>query len=165
MPKLIDVEVSGGGLAIRLVTGIVGAIIAFILLFFIPTSAASLVSGSVPASFASGINSLISSLVNPVMPPLGLLVAVLVFLSALLRGTKIYGLIVILLGIFYLAYIYLFFHGGTINIQVPQGIAQGVSGSIVVELNLLMLLFMIPSILTIIKGIVLSLPKSSGSQI
>jgi hypothetical protein len=159
MPRLLDIEVSGGRMAIRLVTGIIGAVIAFVVLYFIPTSAASLVSGSVPASFAAGINSLISSLVNPVMPPVGLVIAVLVFLGALLRGTKIYGPIVILLGILYLAYIYLFFGGGNLNVQIPQGIAQGVSGSLVLQVSLLMSLFMIPAILTIVKGVVLSLPR------
>ncbi len=60
------------------------------------------------------------------MPPVGLLVAALVYLGALSRGTKVYGVIVILLRIYFLAYVYLFFHGGTISIQVPPKILQGV---------------------------------------
>lgn len=162
MVKLLGLELSGGAFGLRLAAAIIlGSVEAF-LFYYLPTNVGSLASGYLPSSYSSQINSVISGVVSPLLPILGLVIAVLGFLGILLKGTKIYGLIIALIGATFAGYTYLFFQGGTIRLNMPPGLVQNVTGQISLELDLVMLLLIVPSLLTIVKGGVL-LMQSRGS--
>lgn len=163
MPKILDLELKGSSLALRVVTGIIAAGITFFLLYYLPANFLSLLGQLVPAQALpdpSILNTLLSSLVNPSLPMIGLLLTVLVFLECLLRGSKAYGPILIISGLSFIAYLYLLFHGGTMTITLPASLLMGISAGVAVDLTVIMLLFMLPSLLTIINGAVLMTKKS-----
>ncbi|MDG6999984.1 MAG: hypothetical protein JRN15_12815 [Nitrososphaerota archaeon] len=170
MVKLLGLELSGGAFGLRLSAALILAALEAFLFYYLPTNVGSLASGYLPSSYSSQIVSLVSGLVSPLLPILGLVIAVLGLLGILLKGTKIYGLIIALIGATFAGYTYLFFQGGTIHLNVPPGLIQNVTGQISLELYLVMLLLIIPSLLTIVKGGVLlmqarsSAPKALAKQ-
>lgn len=68
------------------------------------------------------IKQILDSIINPNLPTLGLLLAFLVFDETLSKGTKVHGLFVLALGVSFILYIYLLFQGGTISLEIPEGI-------------------------------------------
>ena len=94
---------------------------------------------------------------------MGLVVAALVFLGILLRGSRVYGPVLVVLGGALLAYVYVMFHGGTIDIAIPQVQQYSISGSVAIGLAALMYLFMVPALLTLVKGVVLTAMKPDGT--
>ncbi|MDG6937492.1 MAG: hypothetical protein JRM97_08230 [Nitrososphaerota archaeon] len=108
-------------------------------------------------------SALAASLVSPSLPLVGLAVAALVFLGVLLRGTKAYGPVLVALGVALLAYVYVAFHGGTIDVSIPRVQQYSVSGSVALGLASLMYLFMAPAVLTLVKGAVLTVMKPDGT--
>jgi len=59
----------------------------------------------------------------------------------------------------FIAYLYLAFQGGTLSITLPKELLYGMSANLQINLANIMFLFMIPSLLGIIKGIILALKK------
>jgi len=163
MPKILDLELKALSLALRVITGIIAAGITFLLLYYLPANFLNILGQFIPAKALpdpSILNPLLSSLVNPSLPMIGLLLTVLVFLECLLRGSKAYGPILILTGLSFIAYLYLLFQGGTLSMTVPPTFLMGISAGVALDLTTIMLLFMLPAILTIIKGAVLMTKKS-----
>ena len=159
MPKLLDLELSGRSLAFRVVLGVISAALTFLIFFYVPANLTTLISGYIPADMRTTINTLLASLIGPAMPPLGILLAALAFLSSLLHGSKVYGLILLVEGLCFIAYLYLAFQGGTLSITLPKELLYGISANLQINLANIMFLFMIPSLLGIIKGIILALKK------
>ena len=112
---------------------------------------------------ASVASALAASLVSAYLPLVGLAVAALVFLGVLLRGSRAYGPVLVVLGGALLAYVYVMFHGGTIDIAIPQVQQYSISGSVAIGLAALMYLFMVPALLTLVKGVVLTAMKPDGT--
>jgi hypothetical protein len=163
MPKILDLELKALSLALRVIVGIIVAAITFFVLYYLPTNLQSILSQIVPAQALptpSTLNPLLTGVTSSILPMIGLLLTVLVFLECLLRGSKAYGPILILTGLSFIAYLYLFFNSGTITVNLPASLLMGISASIAIDLTTIMLLLMLPSILTIIKGIVLMTKKS-----
>jgi hypothetical protein len=164
MPKILDLELKASSLALRVIVSIIAAAIMFFVLYYLPANLLSFLSQFVPAQALpppSTLNPLLSSIIDPTLPMIGLLLTVLVFLEYLLRGSKAYGPILILTSLSFIAYLYLFFNGGTMIITLPANLLMGISVDIALDLTVIMLLLMLPSILNIIKGIVLMTKKSS----
>jgi len=158
MPKVIDLELTGKSLVIRLAAAAFLSLLSFAVLYYIPANLAGIIqriAGVYPTQ--SVINTLISSLVSPQLPLLGLVITILVFMATLLNGSKVYGPILTVLGLTFIAYITTLFHGGSLEVTLPQGI--GVSGSVKVGLSTLMLLFTIPAALTLVKGVVITVAR------
>ena len=49
-------------------------------------------------------------------------------------------------------YTYVIFQRGTLDLNIPSGLVQNITGNITVHATLLMWLFILPSLLTIVKG-------------
>jgi hypothetical protein len=145
MPKVMGVQLSGGALAVRLATAVVGAAVSFLLLYYLPANISTVV--------PQGASALASPLFPPVLPPLGLAITALVFLGFLLRGTGAYGFILLLLGLLFIAYVYILFGGGTIYLQIPSSAAYGASGTVAVNASTLMYILLVAPILTVVKGV------------
>ena len=165
MPKILDLELKATSLALRVVIGIIAAAITFFVFYYLPTNLLSLISQFLPAQVlppSSTLDPLLSSIMDPTLPMIGLVLTVLVFLEYLLRGSKAYGTILILTALSLIAYLYLLFNGGTITITLPASLLMGTSVDIALDLTFMMILLMLPSILNIIKGMVLITWKSSS---
>jgi hypothetical protein len=108
-------------------------------------------------------SAIVASLVSAYLPLVGIAVAALVFLGVLLRGSNAYGPVLVVLGGVLLAYVYVTFHGGTVDVAIPQVRQYSVSGSVALGLAALMYLFMVPALLTLVKGVVLTAMKPDGT--
>jgi hypothetical protein len=157
MPRILGLEMTGKQIVYRMLEAVVLSMLAFVLLFYIPSVLPSTISGFVTVT-AGGLGSaLLSKLIQPTAPTLGLFVVLLVFAAALLRGTRIYGLLLALNGLAFILYVFSLFQGGTVQVQAV-GNAFGASGatlSLSLDLNLMMLAFLVPPILTVVKGFLL----------
>ena len=159
MPRLAGVELSHGELASRLVLGTVASALVFFVYYFIPASLVAFASKFIPANALAAADKVLPSLVNPAMPILGLFLTLLVFLSVLLGGSKLYGPIVILDGACVFAYTILVFQGGTISVTIPREMLQGLGVYLQIDLTVLMLVFLVYPVLTVIKGVFLTLKR------
>ena len=162
MPKILDLQLKTSSLILRLIVGLITAAVSFILLYYIPANLSSLM-------YSFGIRdeiiiNLVRSLVNPVLPTIGLAVAVLELVSAIMRGSKTYGPITLVLGLLFTSYVYLLFQQGAIVIPLSASIYPGISGALVIQLTNLMLLFMLPFILMALKGITLTYYSMRSSK-
>ena len=164
MPRLLDIEVSGASLALRVVLGVVFGGISFVVFYYLPANLGNFLSSALPAASRAAAAGVASALINPSLPLIGLAAAALVFLGFLLRGTKAYGLILVLNGIVFLAYVYTAFQGGTITLNLPAGLPSSASGNISLNASNLMLLFLLAPLLTVVKGIVLTVMKPQVAQ-
>jgi hypothetical protein len=154
----IVVEFSWRSLAVRLLTGSVVALAAFITLYFIPSNLSSFLAGYSPNGLAPSIASLVAALVTPTLLAIGLLITALVFVGVVVRGSVVYGPVLVATGLGFIAYFYALFQGGSVSFQIPQELVGNLSGSIVVRLDQLVLLLVLPAALAVVKGIVLLLP-------
>jgi len=162
MPKILDLQLKTSSLVLRLITGLIAAAFCFILLYYIPANLPSLI-------YSYGLRdemiiNLVKGLINPMVPAIGLAVATLELISAIMRGSKIYGPITIILGVLLAFYFYLLFQQGTIVIPLSGTIYPGLSGSIIVQASTLMLLFMLPGIFTILKGTLVTLQSTRSPR-
>jgi len=146
--KVLGLEITTRKLVLR----IIGAIIAFLAYFFIFSYMPSN-----PNTFMRlfGLDFDLQSFfrINPYIPIIGLGIAASLALGVLLRRAKGEGLANIAGGALIAVYIYLLLDGGVIKIRIPEGLAQGLSADVTLDLITLMYLFLIPPLLTIVKGL------------
>ncbi|MDE1858606.1 MAG: hypothetical protein KGI26_06050 [Thaumarchaeota archaeon] len=164
MPRLLGLELSGGRLALRAVLAAVFGGLAFIVFYLVPAALGGLISQSAGSAGGTYAASVAGALVSPALPIVGLGVAALVFLGVLLRGTKVYGPILVVLGVVLLVYVYTAFQGGTVNLAIPKGAQYSATGSVAIDLAPLMYLLMLAPALTLLKGVVITAVKPDGSQ-
>lgn len=157
MPRVLGLQMSGAQLVLRVIEAVVSSMLAFALLFYMPTVLPSRVSGFVSVT-AGGIGSaLLSGLISPTAPTLGLFIVLFVFAAALLRGSGAYGWLLVLNGVAFSLYVYSLFQGGVVQVRA-MGDAFGASdATLALSLNfsLLMAVFLVPPILTVVKGLLL----------
>lgn len=101
------------------------------------------------------------SAVPQALPTLGLAIAALVFLGLLLRGTAAYGFILIMLGLLFTAYVYVFFNGGRIGVQLQAG---GAAGEVAIDASTLMYILLVAPVLTVAKGVFIVATRREGSS-
>ena len=168
MLRILGLEITGGRLAMRMLLGGLLAFFTFVILYLLPLDIVELAIGAVPAQMEAQIAPILASLIHPALPPLGLALTPVVFLLIVLRGSKIYGSLVVLEGALSFTYVFFAFQGGIFSVNIPSsllssisGLPAGVSISIVLQSNLvlLMVLFLLPSVLIAVKGIGLILKK------
>lgn len=171
MPKLLDLEIGTASLVIRVILGLICAGIVFFIFYYLPVNLKAILdfvlSTVVPGSSnipPGATGDLLGAVVSPILPFSGLVLTVVTFLEIVMRGTKIYGPILIVSGSFWLVVLYIVFEGGNIIFALDQSLFSGLSEIISnfalrISIGLLpiMLIFMLPSILTIVKGVVLVL--------
>lgn len=159
MPNMLGLQISGVRLALRVVLAVVIGGLAFVLFYYVPSHLLDLIDRFLPPGSQSVVSGIVSNLISPTLPTIGLALSAFVFLGIILRGTKVYGPILVLNGLSFLAYIYTALHGGTVGLTLPSDLLQGVSGGVTVDLSTLMLIMLLPSLLTIVKGAVLTVSR------
>ncbi len=155
---------SGGRFGLRVVLSVIFGAVAFALFYYVPASLGPLAANLAGPANASAATALANSLVSPTLPMVGIAVAALVFVGFFLRGTKAYGPVLVVLGLALLAYVYVLFHGGTTDASIPALSQYSASGTVSIVLANLMYLFMLPPLLTVAKGVVLTAMKPDGTQ-
>ncbi len=122
----------------------------------------NLLGSNLPATFP--VNELVN-LVQQAFPSflaaLGLIIVALTVLGSIFKKTMLEGFIVSVMGILDIIYVYIVFNGGTMNFIVPQNIVPDTTATISITLTMIMILFLVAPILTIIKGILLTLEHKS----
>jgi hypothetical protein len=161
--RLLGLEMSGAKFGLRIFLAVVFGALAFAVFYLVPASIGPLAKQVAGPANASAVGALVDSLVSPGLPLVGIAVAALVFVGVFLRGTKAYGPVLVVLGLALLAYVYALFQGGTVHVTIPQLSQYAASGSIAVDLTDLMYLFMVPAVLTLLKGVVLTATKPDGT--
>lgn len=147
----------------RVVLAVVFGGLAAVFLAYLPAMVGSFAKQAAGTANAAAVESVVSALVNPSLPAVGAVVAALVFVGVLLRGTKAYGPVLVVLGLALLAYVYMAFQGGTIALTIPQGVQYSATGTVSIGVSMLMLMFMIAPILTLVKGLVITAMKPGES--
>ena len=163
MARLLGVEVTSQQLAARGVLAVAFGGVAFILFYYLPVSAASLVS-QVAGPAGAPLAPVVSGLVSPDLPAIGAAVAALVFLGVFLRGTRAYGPILMAVGVAFLAYFYVALHGGTVTLAIPQGVGYSASGDVSIGVADLLYLLMVAPALTVVKGAVLTATRPGDGK-
>ena len=149
----------------RVIAAIILAALTLVTLYLIPRAIQMIIAQSSDVQ----LQTLLPQILNPISPTIGVFASALVFASILLRKTKIEGPMLILLGISLIGYSYIFFQGGSINIQIPSSTLQNVingqipidlTANLTIGLTTFMLASMITSILIIFKGAVLTYTRA-----
>ncbi|MCX8181698.1 MAG: hypothetical protein N3D12_01125 [Candidatus Methanomethyliaceae archaeon] len=161
MPRLFDLEIGTGWLVVRVVGGALLSAAAFLILSYLPSHITEFASKYIPAEVSSVVVPIISSFVHPSLPALGAILAVFVFIEVLFRKTKVYGPTLILAGLVSVLYIYFAFHGGVITLSIPKGYTMGVQVNAYFDFTLIMVLAILPALLTVLKGIVITAKRES----
>ena len=153
MSKLLDVQFNKKTLAVRLVVATILGVLSFLVFYFIPSNLSTILSFVTTPNVRRIVSVLLLTIIDPKLSSVGLLITLLTLLYVLLYGSKVHGYIATSLGLSFVAYAYLLFHGGSISIEIPEELIPRLSGVIIIDLKLLMILFMLPGFLIILKGI------------
>lgn len=161
MVKLLDLEMSSATFVIRVICAAVIASLTFLLLFLVPMNLTFLTAAILGEKMPTQLCALVSSLVDPNLPLLGLALVPIEFLNVLLRGTRAQGPITIALSFLFIAYISLAFHGGFVGLEIPTSLmagstAPGKALAMHLDLFMLMILFIAPQLLGLVKGLLLT---------
>ena len=152
MPRILDLQISTPRLIGRIILAFILAGIDFFFLYVLISPNDTFISRFLPASISSHLSTAMSSFVSPTLPLIGLLMAVLIFFDQIFKQTRIEGAFLMIMGGLFAWYTYAIFEGGTLNLNIPSGLVQNISGNFTVHAALLMWLFILPSLLTIVKG-------------
>lgn len=109
-----------------------------------------------PLQIAETLNQIIPQLIPLTLPLIGLAVTVLAPVAVILKGTKAYGPLTILLGLTLTAYVYTMLQGGSITITTPTLPPLHLQAAVGITMHTLMYLFLLPPILTVIKGVLIT---------
>ncbi len=157
---------TGRSLAINAVLAVIGGGLSFALFYYLPANLGSIASPALPAEMREPVSSILSQLMPAQATQIGLLIAVVVFIAALLRGSKAYGPLVAIDGILFAAYFYTLFQGGIITIKasLPAIIAPGTAeGMVSLDITNILYFFLIPPLLTIVKGLLITMKDLKAS--
>lgn len=152
MPRILDLQISTPRLILRIIGAFILAGIDFFFFYVIISPDDTLLQRFLPASISSHLTSTLSSFVSPTLPLIGLVIVVLIFFDQIFKQTRIEGAFLMMMGSLFALYTYTIFGGGTMNITIPAGLVQNITGNITVQAWLLMWLFILPSLLTVVKG-------------
>jgi hypothetical protein len=160
LPRILDLDLSGLRLALRLAAAVVVGGFLFLVLYFIPSNLSAVI-GTIGSRLSimlpvNEISPLLQGLVPSILPAIGLLIAVLVGLRIVFGKTLIEGPLVSTVGLVTLVYVYISFQGGTLRFAIPQGLVPGVSGAVSLTFTIIMVLFLAAAGLTVVKGILLT---------
>lgn len=153
MPKILDLELTTPRFIGRMLVAALLAGIDFFVFYVLISPNDTILASFLPASIYNTLHNTLGSFVSPELPVIGILIAALIFVEQVFKGTRISGAFLVFAGALFSWYTYTFFQGGTMTFMIPSGLVPGVtSGSATVHAYLLMWLFITPSLLTILKG-------------
>jgi len=152
VPRILDLQISTPRLVGRVILAFILAGIDFFFLYVLISPSDTFVLHYLPANVSSHLATAMSSFVSPTLPLIGLVIVVLIFFDQIFKRTRIEGAFLVVMGAVFAWYTYVIFQGGTLNLNIPSGLVQNITGNVIVHATLLMWLFILPSLLTIVKG-------------
>ena len=152
MPRILDLQISTPRLIGRVILAVILAGIDFFIFYVLISPKDTFILHYLPANISSTLSNTMSSFVSPTLPLIGLVIVSLIFLDQIFKGTRIEGAFMIIMGSIFAWYTYTVFQGGTMNLNIPSGLIHNISGNIILHATLLMWLFILPSLLSILKG-------------
>jgi hypothetical protein len=159
VPRLLDLEIGTGWLVLRIVAGVLLSAVVFFFLSYVPSNLPLLISKFMPPDLPDAVGQIVSSLIHPFLPFLGAIVSASVFLEVLFRKTKAYGPALIFAGLASTLYVYFAFQGGIITVVIPREFTMGVQVVASLDITLIMVLCMLPTLLTVLRGAVMSFSR------
>lgn len=162
MVKIIDIEISKLRLAGRIVYGLFWAAIILFFFYYLPMHFQSLLTSQVqvPQAYLPTLNSLAQSFSTSPLPYLGIIIATLAFIEAIINGTWVYGVILIVTGTFWLMFDLALYRSGLLFANlIPPSIFSGYqfsqsTSSLLIEiLTAIVIIFVISSAFTIASGV------------
>ncbi|HRR53830.1 MAG TPA: hypothetical protein P5168_03295 [Candidatus Methanomethylicus sp.] len=170
---ILGLEISTGRLALRIAAGVMLAAVLFAFLSLLPMAAQGILSEFLPEEFGAFYD-VIAPLIHPALPFTGAAIAFLSLLIVVLRGSAAYGPVTAAFGLAFIAHILLAFSFGTPSLAFPpemitQALQEALNMPVAIDIELaayadltgLMLVFMLPFILTVIKGVILTVSRRS----
>ena len=153
MPKILDLELSTPRFIGRIVVAALLAGMDFFVFNVLISPNDTFLASFLPSNIYNTLRNTLGSFVSPELPIIGILIATLIFVEQVFKGTRISGAFLVFTGALFSWYTYTFFQGGAMTFMIPSGLVPGItSGSATVHAYLLMWLFIAPSLLTILKG-------------
>lgn len=153
MVRIGNIEVSKASLAFRIFGGFFLAGLVLFLFYYLPSHLTSVLSPYVPSQYIPYASQIVSIIVNSPIPLLGILLAVSVFFDVLLRGSWLYGIVLIVTGMLFVSYDFFLFRSGQLVSDIfPTQSLGGTSSSFLSQLNLIVLILMIPTFISIARG-------------
>ena len=162
MVKILNIEVSSGRFILRIFEGLFIAGLILFFFYYFPTPLAEIAGRfvSITPSEAQQISNAGASIASSPLPIIGVLLALLAFINAIIRGTWLYGAILVLTGFFWITFdLYLYFEGLLFANLFPSTIQQSQippqyqvyfsPATITTALTIVIILFMISSLVTI----------------
>jgi hypothetical protein len=157
--KILDLHLSTTKFALRLSWAIILSGLTLFFFYYLPTHLASVISAFVPPQYFAQVNAVASNFeASPVLLYLGVLLSVLAFFDVMLKGFWGYGIVLIISGLFFLAYFYYLFKSGLffvpirpLNSNSPSSTLNGLTYA----LDSLAILFILSTILSIARGVLL----------
>jgi len=159
VPRVLDLEIGTGRLVLRVAVGVLLSALVFFFLSYVPSNLPFLIGKFMPSDFPNVVGQIAPGLVHPSLPVLGVFVSASVFLEVLFRKTKAYGPVLIFAGLVSTLYVYFAFQGGVIALAIPKELTMGVQVRASLDLSSVMVLCMLPTLLTVLRGAVMSLSR------
>ena len=126
MVRILDIQLSGGQFASRVAAALIFSGLTLFVFYYLPLHIDVIASYFVPRTFIPEINSLAGAFASSTLPELGALLAVLVFVETILKGTWGFGVLLILVGGFWILYdLTLYREGVLFSNLVPGAITVG----------------------------------------
>jgi hypothetical protein len=155
--RFFGLAVSGRNIVVRFLLAFLFSMFAFVAFVVLPSRIANLASAFFPLTAGTIGATVASSLIAPSEPTLGLLIVLLMFAGVFLRGTNLYGPLLILNGLVYVVLVYTFFRGGLLDLSALGDVfgAQATRITVTADTRVLMTVLLIGPALTILKGLLL----------
>jgi hypothetical protein len=162
MVTLFDLELSRGKLALRIFTAFLFAGLTLFLFYYLPLHISAIASHFVPNMYLPAVNSFASAFASTSLPELGVLLAILVFVETILKGTWVYGALLIVVGSFWILYDLTLYRDGVLFSIAPSTLTlssgeqliltSSTQSDIFLFVTLVIIIFVISSFVTIIRG-------------
>ena len=139
---------------------VLAAALYYIVFYHIPKNLESYLSSLIPLNIKTPTIPISSTALL-----VGLIITFVAPLGILLKKTLFEGPIGATTGILFAVYLYHLFRGGLVEIKFKEGVMLGIkSATLTLEIGFLLLLFMIPPILTAVKGILLTIQRLKQTE-
>ena len=162
MVRIIDIEISNARFAGRIAYAFFWSGLTLFFFYYLPTHIGefvSLLAPRIPQIYVPALQYLGQSFSNSPLPYIGVLIAMLAFVEIIIRGTWVYGVILIVTGLFWIAFDVILFSRGLLFANlIPSSLLQTYQIStqaislIKWVLVILVSIFVISSIMTITNG-------------
>jgi hypothetical protein len=163
MVKIFDLELSKKRFALRIVSAFIFTNLTLFIFYYLPLHIGAIASHFLPNMLIPEVNSLASAISSSALPELGALLAILVFVETLIKGSWVYGALLVILGTFWITYDLTLYREGLLFANlVPSTLTLGngeqiflsesAQSTLALMFTGIIILLVISSLFTVISG-------------